>query len=250
MSYFSKFKKGSFRVGDRVIETVNIAHYTQLLEKLADNITFYSYYTVVNGDRLDVISEKLYGTPDYYWTIILLNKDVVNTYEDLPKEYNNELIRYLEGKYPGYALKLKAKVFDEATNTEITQDLAGKFDMLETVTFSDYSGIVSGKYPSLGYLSINLTSSDPFPMNQEFTLTGQTSGDSIVIANSMPRYMAPHHYEDSDGQWVLWTNQSSSITSILEYESAINDERSQLKVIRPDKIYSVVSEFERQMRRQ
>lgn len=239
MSYFSKFKKGSFRVGDRIIETVNIAHYTQLLEKLADDISFYSYYTVVNGDRLDVISEKLYGTPDYYWTIMLLNKDVVNTYEDLPKEYNNELIRYLEGKYPGYALKLKAG-----------EELAGKFDMLETVSFSDYTGIVSGKFPSLGYLTINLTSDDSFPLNQEFTLTGQTSGDSIVIANTMAYYMAPHHYEDSDGHWVLWTNQSSSITSILEYESAINDERSQLKVIRPDQIYNVVTEFERQMRRQ
>ena len=239
MSYFSKFKKGSFRVGDRIIETVNISHYSQIFEKISDDISFYSYYTVVNGDRLDVISEKLYGTPDYYWTIILLNKDIVNTYENLPKEYNDELVKYLQGKYKGYALKLKE---DET--------LAGKFDMLETVTFGNYSGIVSGKFPSLGYLTINLTSEESFPMSQEFTLTGQTTGDTIQIANSMEYYLAPHHYEDEDGQWVLWTNPTSSITSILEYESAINDKQSQLKVIRPDSIYNIVSEFERQMRRQ
>jgi len=238
MSYFSKFKKGSFRVGDQIIETVNIAHYSQIFEKLADDISFYSYYTVSNGDRLDVISEKLYGTPDYYWTIILLNKDIVNTYENLPKEYNAELISYLEGKYPEYALKLKAG-----------ETLAGKFDMLETVSFSTYSGVVSGKFPSLGYLTINLTSEDSFPLNQEFTLTGQTTGDTIQIANTMPYYMAPHHYEDEDGQWVLWTNAGSTITSILEYETAINDERSQFKVIKPEAIYNVVSEFEIQMRR-
>jgi len=239
MSYFSKFRKGSFRVGDKVIETVNIAHYTQIFEKLADDISFYSYYTVVNGDRPDVISQKLYGTPDYYWTILLLNKHVVNTYENLPKEYNAELIRYLEGKYPGYALKL--------AEGEI---LAGKFDMLETVSFSDYAGIVSGKFPSLGYLTINLTSTESFPLNQEFTLTGETSGDTIQIANTMPYYMAPHHYEDEDSQWVLWTNPTSTVVSILEYETELNDERSQLKVIRPESIYSVVAEFERQMRRQ
>jgi len=238
MAYFQKFKKGSFRVGDRIIETVNIAQYTQLLEKLADDLSFYSYYTVVNGDRLDTISEKLYGTPDYYWTIILLNRELVNTYEDLAKEYNDELIRYLKGRYPGYALKLKAD-----------EELAGKFDMLETVSFSTYSGTVTGKFPSLGYLTVELTSPDSFPVNQEFTLTGQTSGDSIVIANSMGYYMAPHHYEDSSGQWILWTNKSSSIVSILEYESGLNDQKSQLKVIRPQSIYNVVTEFERQMKR-
>lgn len=238
MAYFRKFKKGSFLVGDRVIETVNIAQYTQLLQKLADDLSFYSYYTVVNGDRLDTISQKLYGTPDYYWTIILLNKDIVNTYEDLSKEYNDELIRYLKGKYPGYALKLASD-----------QSLAGKFEMLETVSFSDYTGTVTGKFPSLGYLTIELTSPDPFPVNQEFTLTGQTSGDSIQIANSMEYYMAPHHYEDSIGQWVLWTDESATVISVLEYESGVNDQKSQLKVIRPESIYNVVTEFERQMRR-
>ena len=238
MSYFSKFRKGTFRVGDKVIEVVNIAHYTQLLEKLADDVSFYSYYTVVNGDRPDIISQKLYGTPEYYWTILLLNKHIINTYEYLPKEYNIELIRYLEGKYPGYALKLKSG-----------QTLAGKFSIGETVTFSAYSGIVTGKYPSLGYLTIDLTSEDSFPTNQEFTLTGQTSTDSVVIANSMQYYMAPHHYEDENGQWVLWTNPSSTVVSILEHETEINDERSQLKVIRPQQIYDVSNEFERQMRR-
>lgn len=238
MSYFSKFKKGTFRVGDRVIETVNIAHYTQLLEKLADDISFYSYYTVVNGDRLDTISEKLYGIPDHYWTIILLNKNVINTYDFLPKEYNDELILYLRGKYPGYALKLAEG-----------ESLAGKFELSETVSFSTYAGTITGKYPSLGYLTIDLTSEDSFPINQPFTLTGQTSGDTIQIANTLEHYQAPHHYEDADGQWVLWTNPSSSVISILEYESEVNDELSQLKVIRPELIYNVVTEFERQMRR-
>lgn len=239
MSYFSKFRKGTFRVGDKVIETVNIAHYTQLLEKLADDVSFYSYYNVVNGDRPDLISEKLYGTTEYYWTILLLNKHIVNTYEDLPKEYNIELIRYLEGRYPGYALKLKPG-----------QTLAGKFNIGETVTNLTYTGTITGKYPSLGYVTIDLTSEDSFPLSQEFILTGQTTGDTVIISNTMPYYMAPHHYEDENGQWVLWTNPTSSIVSILEYESAINDERSQLKVIRPEQIYDVATEFERQMRRQ
>lgn len=239
MSYFNKFKKGTFRVGDQVIEAVNISHYSKLLEKLADDISFYSYYNVVNGDRLDVISKKLYGTTDYYWTIVLLNKHIVNTYENLPKEYNADLIQYLQGKYIGYALKL-----------ESGETLAGKFQIGETVTYSTYSGVVSGKFPSLGYLTIDLASEDSFPLNQPFTLTGQTSGDTIEIANSLEYYLAPHHYEDAEEQRVLWTESQSTPVTILEYETEINDRNSQLKVIRPDLIYNVAIEFERQMKRQ
>jgi hypothetical protein len=238
MSYFSKFSKGTFRVGDKLIEAVNIAQYSELFEKLSDEISFYSYYTVVNGDRLDVISKKLYGTTEYYWTIALLNKHIVNTYRDLPKEYNAELIEYLKGVYPGYALKL-------ATG----QSLAGKFEIGETVSYLTYTGIITGKYPTLGYLTIDLTSEDSFPMNQEFTLTGETSNDTISIANTMEYYMAPHHYEDADDQWVKWNSGQTTVISILEYESSENDSKSQLKVIRPDVIYNVVTEFERQMRR-
>jgi len=239
MAYFSKFRKGSFRVGDKVIETVNISHYTQIFEKIADDISYYSYYTVVNGDRLDTISQKLYGTPDYYWTIILLNNNIVNTYENLPKEYNNELIEYLKNKYPGYALRI-----------QVGEELSGKFNVLEKVFFNNYNGTVTGIFPSLGYLTIELSpSSESFPSNQEFTLTSETSGNSIQIANSVPYYLAPHHYETDDFQRVLWTNTLGAPVSILEYESDLNDLRSQLKIIRPQLIANVVNEFERQMRR-
>jgi hypothetical protein len=240
MTYFSNFKKNPYTLNDiGTLEVTNIALYSKIFARVADDITFYSYYTFVNGDRLDTISQKLYGTPDYYWTIPLINPDIINTYRDLPKEYNEDLIKYLSGLYPGKALKL-------ATN----QSLAGKFNIGEVVTFGLYTGVIEQKFPTLGYLTVTVTSEDSFPTNQTFTLTGSTSGDTIQIANVLEGYAGPHHYLNEADEWVRW-NATDMVTqvTILEYETTLNDIRSQIRIIKPESIYAVVNSFEREMRR-
>ena len=34
------------------------------------------YYTVVQGDRFDLIAEKLFGVPDYWWKIASANPEI------------------------------------------------------------------------------------------------------------------------------------------------------------------------------
>lgn len=36
----------------------------------------YAYYTVVAGDRFDLISNKVYGLPDYWWKIANANPEI------------------------------------------------------------------------------------------------------------------------------------------------------------------------------
>jgi hypothetical protein len=213
--------------------------YSKIFARVVDDITLYSYYTFVNGDRLDVISKKLYGTPEYYWTIPLINPEIVNTYRDLPKEYNDDLIKYLSGLYEGKALKLAEG-----------GSLAGKFKIGETVSFGLYKGTVLEKFPTLGFMTVKETSNDSFPTNQVFTLTGETSGDTLEIANVLEHYQAPHHYVNDKDEWVRW-NADDMLTyvSVLEYETELNDVRSQIRVINPENIYTVVNNFEREMRR-
>lgn len=37
--------------------------------------SFY-YYTVVQGDRMDIIANKVYGFPDYWWKIANANPEI------------------------------------------------------------------------------------------------------------------------------------------------------------------------------
>ena len=244
MSYFSSFTKKPFNVDpnktDEIIELTNLAAYSRVFAKLADDVTFYSYYTFTNGDRLDVISEKLYGTTDYYWTFLLINPELSNTYRDLPKEYNDTLVEYIKDVHPGVALKL-------ATG----EALAGNFEVGEKVTFNDYEGTVLNRYPTLGYLTVQVTSDESFPINpsQPFTITGETTGDTILIANTVETYNAPHHFVNSNDEWTRWNAGQVTPVTILEYEMEQNDIKSQIRVIRPEFIYEIAQSFEREMKR-
>jgi len=44
---------------------------------------FFKRYAIVEGDRLDLLSEKTYGTPNYDWVIALTN-NIINPYFDWP----------------------------------------------------------------------------------------------------------------------------------------------------------------------
>ncbi len=46
--------------------------------------TLFSKYAMLDIDRLDTLSNKFYGTPEYDWIIAVTN-NVLNTYADLPK---------------------------------------------------------------------------------------------------------------------------------------------------------------------
>lgn len=237
--YFSYFQKDSYDFGNTILKDVtNITKYTAIFSEIADDISFYTYYTMQPGQRLDEISQELYDTPDFYWTIPLINDRIVNTWNDLPRSYL-DLISYLEKKYPGRAFVLK----DGET-------LAGKFTIGENLVFnSTETAEIVGKYPTQGFIQAVVASDSEFPQNTEMTLTGETSGDTIVAVNHIPAYDAPARHTDSDDNFVPFDAPSATSVTRLQDEEDRNDINSQIKVIRPQFIYDVASRFEQEMRR-
>lgn len=235
--YFSYFGTKEYDLTDEMQKkVVDLSQYSTIFSKIADDLMFYSYYTMQDGERLDSISQKLYGTPEYYWTIPLINSNLVNVYKDLPKSYE-VLIQYLEKKYPGSAFKLAAG-----------QTIAGKFTIGEVVIYNTVNkAVVIGKYPTNGYLQVQVIEGSSFPLNQSFTITGEDSGDTVVIANVIPAYDAPAYYVDSDDNQTRWNAGQVTPITIREVESDKNSEISQLKVIQPKYIYDVAKQFEREM---
>lgn len=55
---------------------------------LLDTIVEYTYYTIQDGARPDIISQELYGRVDYYWTFFAINEQLKgNLYYDWPLSY-------------------------------------------------------------------------------------------------------------------------------------------------------------------
>lgn len=231
--YFQYFQKEDFQLTNQGTRNLtNLAQYTRIFSKIADDISFYTYYTMDNSERLDTISRKLYGTSEYYWTFLLVNKELSNTFMDIRKD-NNEFNNFLQRKYPDTALTF--------TNDSDNISLITTVDI--DTELSNNLGTVTGIYPTMNYITVTgLTNSSP---------VGETisaSGSTVTVASAVPHYEAPHHKENADGEWVR-SGSVGALVSIRTWEQEQNDEKYQLKVIRPQYIQTVARQFEREMKR-
>lgn len=68
-------------------------------EDILQNVIFYEKYKVIGNDRPDNISEKIYGTPDYDWLILLTN-NIIDFYNEWPLN-DSEFYDQVTQKYAG-----------------------------------------------------------------------------------------------------------------------------------------------------
>lgn len=237
-SYFSYFNQRRYNFGNSIVKDVkNLSKYTAIFSAIADDVSFYSYYTMQPGRRLDEISEELYGTPEFYWTMLLINPRIINAWRDLPKSVPASK-KLLERKYPGVAFPIRDN-----------QSIAGKFEVGESLVYDTVNkATLTGVYPTQGYLTGQITNGSSFPINTELTLIGEDSGDTVVVRNRIPVPEAPAYHLDSDGNRVPFNFGQVTPVSIRQVEFDKNEAESQIKVIRPEFIYEVSSRFENEMR--
>lgn len=70
MSYFSTFPRVPYYFGDEITPSSiqNLSAYTDVVDKLKDAAGSYIKYTILEGDRPDNVSQKLYNNDNFYWT--------------------------------------------------------------------------------------------------------------------------------------------------------------------------------------
>lgn len=78
MAFFRNFPLLDYQFGNETDTAIfqNISAYIDLIDQVANDASFYTYYTILDGDRPDTVSYKLYNTTDYYWTFYLLNENI------------------------------------------------------------------------------------------------------------------------------------------------------------------------------
>jgi hypothetical protein len=101
MSYFNYLPEifYNFPIGDgeKVVVVRDITANVRVFKKVLDNVTLYDEYDIVDGETPEIVSEKLYGTPDFHWALMIFNerydyiKDWVLPYD--------RLVQYSKDKY-------------------------------------------------------------------------------------------------------------------------------------------------------
>ena len=75
MSFFQQFPKIEYDLQEtnQFSKRFDIFRHVDVSTAQSDEFTSYLYYQVKDGERPDIVSYKLYNTPDYYWTFFVIN---------------------------------------------------------------------------------------------------------------------------------------------------------------------------------
>lgn len=188
MSYFKNFPAIDYYFGNKTQPTrfQNMMVYADLIDQIKDDVSVYTEYNIQDGDRPDQISQKLYGTTDYHWTLFLMNDDV--RLHGFPLSYND--------------LVEKAKVDYPNTVFNTRNDLSTKFKVGTEVTglTSGAKGTILRRRLDFGQIIVSTT--DTFVAGEIISATENQALITATIDGVVLEYNAIHHYTNDSDRYV------------------------------------------------
>lgn len=270
MSFFRQFPTINYdlKKDGSIMRMVNIFRNVRPLQNYVDNPSLYKFYEIKNGERPDTVSQRLYGTPDFYWTFFVINEFLHDGYKVWPLS-QEQLFDYIKEQYNGYAITTKPVIVrtGDGTISEFRDSLSGKFQLGETITgsVSNAQGTLTKKNLDMNQLVIqdmqntNRYSGDGAANNNNYELLiGSSTQDSVSSYEVFNYADAPHHYyiTDEDGvdreySNMTFINQTAATpaaslkaVSNRQYVNDLNEERSKIRVINPNFIGRFIENFE------
>lgn len=233
--YFRNFPRVDYRFGDNTTTNrfVNISVYVDILDQIKDDAAFFEKYIVMENERPDQVSFKLYNSPNYHWTFFLLNDQL----RESGWPVSNMEIRALGAKYfPHRTITTKTSI---ASIMNIGSTIEG--------TSSGASGTVVSRNLDLGQITVD---ADGAFTNGEVIFNADNITETAVVHTNTLQYLSVHHYEDADGNYVD-IDPSTQSTGILRSVSNLarleqrNDKLRELKILKPASLQGIVSEYNR-----
>jgi hypothetical protein len=273
MAFFRQFPKTQYDFFNRGVNynITDMFRYVNVDYSFLDDVATYSYYRIQNGERPDIVSQRLYGTPDYYWTFFIVNDHLKTGLAGwpLPQELFED---YMNTEYSGVAVNSKVNLgINAAGEVLYTNALADEFPIGTRVTIASAgppapitgipttiirgSGTVYARNPQSCQLIIR--DIEEFVTNP-FVEEGfiQSTNDSLTIRSFSPYRDAIKYYIDTTTGLESYNPFFFDPTELdnpeflnlqgvtyYEYESDLNDKRSDIRIVRPSLIYKFANQF-------
>ena len=233
------FVKGG---GDFALELIqNLTSYVEVVDSIKQNSSFYSKYEILEGDRPDQVSQKLYGTPNYHWTFYIMNDNVRASGWPLT---NNELEKKYKRDFPHQFI-------------QTTDDLTGVFTVGQIVVGSQSgaSGKCLKRYLDNGVLIIDTQSSYTVEevannVTQAELKASQFTGlpGKITVQATGNEFNAPYYYIDGSKNRVdidpsVGAGALLTPVTFADFYTEQNNALKLINVIRPDAINEIVNTY-------
>ena len=274
MPYFRQFPTVGYDFNrDGIVQNVvDIFRHARPLQNFVDEINTYRKFTIPDGQRPDICSQKLYGTPDYYWTFFILNDFLHDGMSTWPMS-QQDLFQYIETEYNGVAIETRPNIVRNTDGgiVDFRNSLAGRFQVGETITggTSLATGTLTKKDIYLNQLivqDVTGTFLGDGVGNSLEAIIGSTSTDSVASWKVYDYAEAPHHwFVSGDEEEIQVSNanffsttddvntnlslQEGSVaapvfTSNRNYLFDLNESRSKINIIDPNYIERFADTFE------
>mgnify|MGYP001605741325 CR=1 FL=1 len=265
MSFFRNFPLKTYNFGDNEPPSLfqDLSVYVDLIDQVQDDISFYEVINILDGERPDTLSQKLYDTPDYYWQFYLLNDNI--RLQGWPLRYQDMLATAKE-RYPNIVLTTEyVPVVAGGSNLTYFETFAEEFTVgkIVTGTGSGATARILERNLDLGQLvvkpisgTIGLNASGVYNNENIAVEFGDaTQVNTVSTINASLQYNAVHHYEDTDGNIVdidpfdqtTSTSGKIPITHLERFELE-NEALKSIRCFVPDVANQVNDEFQKLLR--
>ena len=255
MAFFKQFPKIGYDFARNGItqNIVDIYRNSTILPSTLDNVVTYKYYEIRNGERPDIVSQRLYGSSQYYWTFFILNDFLHDGLAAWPMS-QEDLLTYMEQEYDGWAITTNPEIVRNTDQLiiDFKNSIVGRFKLGEQIvgSISGATGTLTKKNVDMNQLVIqNTTGSfigDPSLINTPTELViGQTSEDSVSTYRAYRYIDAPYYYYDEgdherrptdNGIFILGGTPESNLgfVSNRDHLFEMNELRSKIRVVDPN----------------
>lgn len=227
--YFQKFPKTFYSLDDRATVQVvtNILQRVVLAQELQNNFSVYDEYDVRDTDTPENLAFQLYGDSELHWIILHYN-NVLDPRFEWPLSVSN-LVKVVEGKY---AEKNGIHHYEDSNGNEVNGNVI--------INASSFTGInVAAPIVNLTQTGIGFITSKPSATSIIVTTTkgGFQTGDQIALGTN----------NLITANVTSTTTISGTAVTNLLFEDRENELRRRIKVLKPQFIERVISEFESKM---
>ena len=203
--YFDTFPKISYSFdGFKTSEIItNVISRFALEQSLKENASIYYTHDVRDGDTPEILSAKLYGSPDKHWIIMMMN-DIIDVGYDWPMDYRT-LNRFIDAKYLANA------------NSEVSGD-----------------GISWAKLNNQAYYKVETTTTPSgSKIIKRFEIDANTYTNTTISLNQQIT-LADNN--------VIVIDTTKETESYYDYELELNESKRQIKLLRPELVSQLEQE--------
>ncbi len=238
MHFFKNFPKVTYKFGTEAstVAFSDLTAYVDIIDQIKDEIGFYTYYEIYEGERPDHISSRFYNTPNYYWTFYLLNDKLRDQGWPLS---NTQILAKANREYPDIVLTTRTNISAD-TNLVVGGVIEGGT--------SGTIGTVIHRDINLGQITVRSDNTWQAGESIIFRSTGGTIITVCTLHASSKEINATHHYVDGNEDYAdidPLSGPGAGITPVtnLDFLYNENDKLKSIKVIKPAIINDVVSSF-------